>query len=169
MYNQTIELIKQATEELQIMFLKNPTLLFKEDGKFKKKKLCLMLASKINNKIKEPWLTMEEIETIYKKPVWKDKTACKNVYYTNGDVRIYSSINHETFYIDDEYNMYISLCLGYQGDIDKYFNPYFEVKINLLAPITMLRLSDNKKYSINIEQHLNKIDDDKVRIKLYEE
>lgn len=169
MYNKVVELIKSETNAFQSKIFNKPRYLFKRDLKFKKNKICVDIAQQISNRIKEPWILKEELESLYNKPIKSAKTSCRNIYYTNDDIKIYSSIKHESFYMDEDYNMYIQLILGHSGDIYEYYNPYFEIKLNLLAPITMLTLTSdkNEKINFNLNRYVNIKIKDRNRIKLY--
>lgn len=170
MYKETINIIRKVTDEFQKLINLNPKYIIRSDMRFKKGDICTNLTNRINNQIKNPWIDKKELEKIYNEQFFISKTNTNKKFYYNEskEIKIYASVVSEGFYMDDNYNMYIKLKLNQKGYSGKY-NPFITVKINLLTPITLLKLENISKSTIQIkidlqEEHHEK---DISRVNLY--
>lgn len=157
-YDEIVEIIKEQVNNFQKNILLKPDSLLEND-KFKYKKLSLKLSRYINNKLYKPWLSIEELQSIYQTEIKEDKTSRGNVYYAAGNNRVYSSIVHELCFFDKDHTIYIPIKLLFTGNIDKYYNPYFIIKLNIVQPLVMLKLLNNNLI-FNIKDELFKSDDE---------
>jgi hypothetical protein len=155
-YDEITKIIEEQIKEFQKNILLKPDKLL-ENNKFKYKGLSLKLTRYINNKLHTPWLSAEELQSIYQSEIEEGKTSRGNKYYCINNNRVYSSIVHELCFFDKDHTMYIPIKLLFTGDIDKYYNPYFIAKINVIQPLVMLKLLNND-LTFNVKDELLKSD-----------
>lgn len=151
-YKETLQIITEELNKMQIKIMLKPEYLFKTQ-KFKKRRLCLELANNINKRLDSPWMSKEELEGITNRDVLICKTSKNNKYYSTTYMEIYSTIIHNEYYLDEDYNMYINLTLQHSGQEHKDYNPFIVVKLRLFQSLVMLKLT-NYEYKLDLKNYL---------------